>query len=89
MCEWFLTSKILAAMAMMAQASCMVAKPNAACSLVSSFKGLSLKTSSSVAFAPVQQPCKSLVVTAAGYKLKSHKVRSVLSLLFIFILSAA
>lgn len=65
-------------MAMMLQA-CTVARPSAV-SLVSAFKGLSLKsTASSVSFsaAQVKPACRKLVVqpvAAAGYKLKSHKV---------------
>lgn len=65
-------------MAMMLQASCTVARPSIV-SLVSSFKGLSLKSSSpSVSFSSpqVQPACRRLVlqpVAAAGYKLKSHK----------------
>lgn len=68
-------------MAMMLQASCTVARPSIV-SLVSSFKGLSLKSSSpSVSFSSpqVQPACRRLVlqpVAAAGYKLKSHKVRA-------------
>jgi len=48
---------------------------NAAVSLLSSFKGLSLKAVSVSAPAP-KLPCRRLVaqpVAAAGYKLKSHK----------------
>ncbi|KAG0563893.1 hypothetical protein KC19_8G067600 [Ceratodon purpureus] len=57
---------------------CTAARPSVV-SLLSSFKGLSLKsTSTSVSFsAPLAQPaCRKLVaqpVAAAGYKLKSHK----------------
>ncbi|XP_024360637.1 uncharacterized protein [Physcomitrium patens] len=64
-------------MAMMLQA-CTLATPSVV-SLASSFKGLSLKSTTSVSFSAIQvKPAASrkLVVqpvAAAGYKLKSHK----------------